>query len=90
MLYAYSVFDNKAKVFSQPFYTVNDSTAIRMFRDAAIDPQTSLAKHPEDFSLYAIGRFDDALGLFVELGDGDVGPILLIHAVNLKEASNAS
>lgn len=58
----YSVFDIKAKQFQRPFYSLTRGTAIRDFQDAVNDPQTSLNKYPDDFTLFEIGTFDDTNG----------------------------
>jgi len=60
LLNAYTVFDNKALVYSPPFFQNTDGAAIRMFRDLANDPNTSVGRHPGDYSLFQIGNFSDA------------------------------
>lgn len=55
----FSIYDFKALVYSPPFYAATVGLAIRIFRDAASDPNTQLYKHPTDFILYQIGEFDD-------------------------------
>lgn len=68
-LLVYSVFDSKAGVYSHPFYAVSDGVAKRMFIDAVTGdhgPASAgdgiFCKHPEDYSLCAIGGFDDVEG----------------------------
>lgn len=58
----YSIFDTKAKVYSDPFYTLNDSIARRMFENLVNDPQTDVFKHPNDFQLFLVGEYDDQTG----------------------------
>jgi hypothetical protein len=55
---AYSIYDVKALTYSNPFFAINDATAIRIVTDAASDPNTSLGRHPADFILYRVGTFD--------------------------------
>jgi len=59
-----SVFDSKAKCFSQPFFTPTKAVAVRAFSDQANDGTSQLFKHPEDFTLYCVGYFDDENGRF--------------------------
>ena len=59
----YSVFDSKVSAYSNPFYAVNDAVASRCVRGAVRDPNTALAQNPADFSVYALGVFDDVSGL---------------------------
>lgn len=57
-----SVYDEKAQFFSPPmcFKTVAEGT--RVFLDECRNSNSVLSQHPEDFSLYEIGSFDDSNG----------------------------
>lgn len=59
---AFSIYDEKAKVFHQPFYFSQRGEAVRVISDTVSDPKTSLNRHPEDYKLYQIGSFDDNSG----------------------------
>lgn len=63
-LVAYSVLDDKAGIYAHPFFVANDNIAIRTFADECKNPQSILNKHPEDFRLYRVGKFDDTTGVF--------------------------
>lgn len=63
----FSIYDSKAKVFSQAFFSPNIAVALRSFSVAVNDRETQLFKHPEDFSVFHIGEFDDDTGLLVPL-----------------------
>lgn len=63
----YSVFDEKAKVFSNPFYQHNDALAERSFISVTIDPATQIFRTPEDYRLYRLAVFDDETGRFETL-----------------------
>ena len=69
-LNVYSIKDSKAGTYSNPFYSINDSTAIRSFEQAASDPTTTISQFPTDYSLYRIGTFDDSSGSIKQLDDG--------------------
>jgi len=58
----FSVFDIKAAVFSSPFVSIRNETAIRDFNNACADPDSMLSKNPGDYSLYELGEFDDTTG----------------------------
>lgn len=58
----YSVKDVKVSVFHAPMLLLNDAEARRVFSDVIADPQSPLAKHPADFTLYRLGEFDDNSG----------------------------
>lgn len=61
----FSVFDSKAALFLRPFTDQQEAAAIRNFADAVNDssnPNNLWNKHPEDFSLFLIGAFDDETG----------------------------
>lgn len=58
----FSVFDSKAAIFGTPFFMLREQMAIRAITDMVNDPETMIAKHPEDFSLYHLGVFDDENG----------------------------
>lgn len=75
----YSIFDSKLATYGRPWYEMTDSAAIRAFSDAISDgsnPNNQFHKHPEDFSLYYLGDYDDQKGTF------DVGrpPVSLVTA----------
>lgn len=60
----YSVYDQAAKAFLPPFCLRNDQQAIRTFKDCVNSPNHQFNAHPEDYSLYLMGEFNDALGEF--------------------------
>lgn len=57
----FSIYDEKAKAYNTPFTASQIGQAIRSFSDLVNDPKTTLHSHPEDFSLYHIGTFDDTI-----------------------------
>lgn len=58
----YSVRDVKANAYLTPVFFVNDGQAIRAFSDAVLNNNSGFSKHPEDYSLFKIGVYDDASG----------------------------
>lgn len=58
ILKLFSVFDRKAEVYLPPMYYLTVGQAVRDFTDA-LNGDTPMAKHPEDYTLYEVGFFDD-------------------------------
>lgn len=74
----YSIFDDKAKAYAQPFFLLQHGQAIRAFGDEVGNPQSSINKHPSDYHLYLLGEYDDISGKFKSLDS----PIFLSHGVD--------
>ncbi len=58
----FSIYDNKAGTWLDPFYATNEAVAQRTFSDAVNDPQSMFNKHPTDFVLFHVGTWDDQKG----------------------------
>lgn len=58
----YTVRDSKVEAYLPPFFAQNHSTAIRMMQDTANDPATLFHKHPEDFQIFFIAKYDEKTG----------------------------
>jgi hypothetical protein len=67
ILNIYSVYDQCARAYNQPFYVQNDAMALRAFADNVNRDDTTINKTPEHFSLHCLGHFDDATGLIEPL-----------------------
>lgn len=57
-----SVFDAKAEAFMQPVFVQAKGQAIRSFSDAINDASTNFGKHPEDYTLFVVGEWDELDG----------------------------
>lgn len=64
ILKAYSVYDNKALQYHPPFYASTDAAATRSLRDLVEDSNTTIGRHPSDYTLFLVGTFDDQCGRF--------------------------
>lgn len=62
----YSLLDTKAKVYGAPFAAPNDGIAGRLVMEALRDPQSMVAKYPNDFQLYCLGEYDEHTGELVQ------------------------
>jgi len=60
----YSIFDQASGLYSRPFFTQSDGEAVRSFNDISIDAEHPCGKHPEDYTLFRLGVFDDTNGNF--------------------------
>ncbi len=58
----YSIFDTATGLYSRPYFTQSDAEAMRAFEDLAIDAKHPVGSHPEDYSLFRLGTFDDNHG----------------------------
>nr|UXQ88119.1 MAG: nonstructural protein [Microvirus sp.] len=61
-LNAYTIYDVASGVYMRPFFSQADGQAIRGFKDIATDAEHEIGKHPEDYTLYRIGSFNDTSG----------------------------
>ncbi len=61
-LNAYTIYDVASGIYMRPFFSQADGQAIRGFKDIATDADHEIGKHPEDYTLYRIGAFNDTTG----------------------------
>ena len=54
--------DRASKVYDRPVPTRSEPEAIRMLADIAKDESTMIGQHPDDFTMFHIGYYDDATG----------------------------
>ena len=58
----YSIYDSKMTAYNTPFFSHNNQTALRSFEEAVNDENTTINKHPDDYSLWHIGYFNEDSG----------------------------
>lgn len=77
-----SVEDSAAGAFGRPIFAQSSGAAIRSFSDEVnrSNDENVMFHHPEDFSLYDLGTFDDESGRF----NVHEQPILLVTASQVK------
>jgi hypothetical protein len=75
---AYSFLDQKLGLFSMPFFCHMEGQAVRTASELAADTSTTIGRHPEDFSLYLVGEFNDNTGILTV-----VGPTAITNIVSL-------
>jgi len=64
-----AVFDQASGLFGRPLFVAAVGQAVRSFTDEVNrdGPENALFLHPEDFSLFELGSFDDETGRVVSL-----------------------
>lgn len=62
-LLVYSVYDEKAKAYLQPWFALNRETAERTFQAACWDDSHQFHRFAADFTLFEIGAFDQERGV---------------------------
>lgn len=60
---AYSVHDIQAKAYLLPFFFQHPGMAQRAFADLVNSPGHNFFKHPEDYTLFEIGEFEEINGI---------------------------
>lgn len=55
----FSIYDSKAKNYTFPYPAANTGVAVRMFTAAVQSEGSQWNMHPEDFTLFHLGEFDD-------------------------------
>lgn len=59
-----AVYDSAAECFGRPFFVAGKGVAIRSFRDEVNNKESTMYAHPDDYTLYYFGEFDDSMGQF--------------------------
>ena len=65
LLNVYSVYDSAVCAYGRPFFLQADGQALRVFEDVCVSADSDIAKHPKDYSLFRIGRFNDNEGRLI-------------------------
>lgn len=55
----YTIYDSKSEAYTLPFFYAHDGQAIRTFRDWCNDKTNPYGKHPEDYTLFKNGVYED-------------------------------
>ena len=78
-----AVLDAAVGAFNRPFFVQSTGVAVRSFRDEVnrAEPDNPMHRHPDDFTLYNLGTWDDSNARFTPVAD----PEVLARAKDLKE-----
>lgn len=58
----YAIYDSKAEAFMTPIFVDKDGQALRDFQDAVMNKDSVFNRHPEDYTLFKIGTYDQNKG----------------------------
>lgn len=73
----FSIYDEVTELYNLPFAAVNEREAIRNLTLAAQDPNSSLNRSSEDYSLYHVGVYDDQNATYT-----NIQPVKLVVRVS--------
>lgn len=62
----YAVYDSKAQSYTTPFFDHAEGRALRTFADCCNDDGHQFGKHPEDYTLFNLGQYDDSTGTITQ------------------------
>lgn len=62
MMGIFSIFDSKAEAYMQPFFT-KEAVAMREFANLVADKGHAIGQHPEDYTLFCVGAWNEQTGL---------------------------
>lgn len=68
-----SIFDGKAEAYMQPFFVQAIGVAKREFGNLVNDPSHPIGKHPEDYTLFVVGTWEEMEGKLVSLEPRAIG-----------------
>ncbi len=58
----YAIFDTCSGIYEKPFFSTADAVVKREFQDIAVSADHPISKHPEHYSLWRLGMFDNETG----------------------------
>lgn len=61
----FTIYDSKAQAYLTPFFLHQEGMAIRIFTDCVNVSNHQFGKHPEDYTLFQIGSWDDEKSKFL-------------------------
>lgn len=67
-----AVFDSAINGFGQPIFVRTTAQALRSFKDEINRPGSEMGQHPDDYTLYHIGQYDELVGLVTALKNNEV------------------
>jgi len=80
LLNIYSVFDTAAAIYQRPFVGKSHGEVTRSFTDVCKDANHEIGKHPEDYTLFCLGTFNDGTGEVIGLAPEKVATALELIA----------
>lgn len=71
-----AIYDRKAEAFLKPVFVQSNGAALRSFGDAVNNPETEFSKHPEDYTMFALGEWNDGSGVYTNEDPIEIGKAL--------------
>ncbi len=62
LMHVYSIFDTASGAYMRPFVAQADGEATRVFSDLVADGTHPIGMHPEDYSIFRCGSWNDQNG----------------------------
>ena len=81
----YSIFDTASGMYFRPFFMQSDGQAARAFKDLSTDLEHDVGKHPEDYTLFCLGEWDDNNGEIIAEDPRRLATALEMVALHRKE-----
>lgn len=72
----FTVYDDAAQAYLQPFFFSTNALAIRAFADLANDPNHQFCKYASQYHLFELGEFDQSTGAFALIIPHSLGTAL--------------
>lgn len=82
----YVIYDSAAEAYMSPWFIDKDQQAIREFGDVVRNPETPFAKHPDDYTLFKIGSYNEHTGKLTSLETPVSLGVAVEYINNLPEA----
>lgn len=73
----FTIYDNKAKAYLQPFFSRNLDTAMREIKQVVNTPDHAFNIHADDYGMFDIGEYDE--------NNGKIESQPPVHVINLIE-----
>lgn len=58
-----ATYDKATEMYNDPFFALTLSQSTREFSDVLKNPEHPMAQHPEDYSLFQLGTFNNSTGV---------------------------
>lgn len=66
-LKVFVAYDSKVEAYMRPYFARSVGEIMREWERACNDPQSMMCQHPEDFTLFETGEYDEKTGRFTQL-----------------------
>lgn len=83
----YCIYDSKAEAYNDPVYFQNDQVAMRAAVDLVSQGDNQIRNHPQDFTLFKIGEYDDETAQIKAADKFEV--VCRFHEISTEQATAA-